>query len=139
MFILFFFFFIFFFFLMIRRPPRSTRTDPLFPYTTLFRSFQLRNALLISIVYDSVAHAARDWFVSWLQQRVPTALGAPLSTLPRFQELVGRIEALLYANRLLLERSIHMPDPAAAGTVKYIVTNNRSEEHKSELQSIMRS
>src|SRR3546814_12276935 len=30
--------FIFFFFLMIRRPPRSTRTDTLFPYTTLFRS-----------------------------------------------------------------------------------------------------
>src|SRR3546814_18219654 len=29
----------FFFFLMIRRPPRSTRTDTLFPYTTLFRSF----------------------------------------------------------------------------------------------------
>src|SRR3546814_8157429 len=28
----------FFFVLMIRRPPRSTRTDPLFPYTTLFRS-----------------------------------------------------------------------------------------------------
>src|SRR3546814_11877624 len=31
-------FFCFFFFLMIRRPPRSTRTDTLFPYTTLFRS-----------------------------------------------------------------------------------------------------
>src|SRR3546814_12236863 len=31
-------FFIVFFFLMIRRPPRSTRTDTLFPYTTLFRS-----------------------------------------------------------------------------------------------------
>src|SRR3546814_20443540 len=29
----------FFFFLMIRRPPRSTRTDTLFPYTTLFRSY----------------------------------------------------------------------------------------------------
>src|SRR3546814_7931336 len=29
---------IIFFFLMIRRPPRSTRTDTLFPYTTLFRS-----------------------------------------------------------------------------------------------------
>src|SRR3546814_14155373 len=28
------------FFLMIRRPPRSTRTDTLFPYTTLFRSHQ---------------------------------------------------------------------------------------------------
>src|SRR3546814_3700040 len=31
-------FFYLFFFLMIRRPPRSTRTDTLFPYTTLFRS-----------------------------------------------------------------------------------------------------
>src|SRR3546814_14777810 len=30
----------FFFFLMIRRPPRSTRTDTLFPYTTLFRSLE---------------------------------------------------------------------------------------------------
>src|SRR3546814_14065191 len=30
--------FLFFFFLMIRRPPISTRTDTLFPYTTLFRS-----------------------------------------------------------------------------------------------------
>src|SRR3546814_12912633 len=33
-----FFYFLFFFFLMIRLPPRSTRTDTLFPYTTLFRS-----------------------------------------------------------------------------------------------------
>src|SRR3546814_19397223 len=31
---------LFFFFLMIRRPPRSTRTDTLFPYTTLFRSLR---------------------------------------------------------------------------------------------------
>src|SRR3546814_18058515 len=31
-------FFFFFFFVKIRRPPRSTRTDTLFPYTTLFRS-----------------------------------------------------------------------------------------------------
>src|SRR3546814_17494522 len=47
MYILFFFYhvlyllyyvYLFFFFLMIRRPPRSTRTDTLFPYTTLFRS-----------------------------------------------------------------------------------------------------
>src|SRR3546814_18376416 len=36
------FVFVFFFFLMIRRPPRSTRTDTLFPYTTLFRSAALR-------------------------------------------------------------------------------------------------
>src|SRR3546814_14418535 len=31
----------FIFFLMIRRPPRSTRTDTLFPYTTLFRSVEV--------------------------------------------------------------------------------------------------
>src|SRR3546814_15852254 len=36
-----------FFFLMIRRPPRSTRTDTLFPYTTLFRS-----AILIETCQD---------------------------------------------------------------------------------------
>src|SRR3546814_16546129 len=34
------FVFVLFFFLMIRRPPRSTRTDTLFPYTTLFRSIR---------------------------------------------------------------------------------------------------
>src|SRR3546814_18242184 len=33
-------FVVLFFLLMIRRPPRSTRTDTLFPYTTLFRSWQ---------------------------------------------------------------------------------------------------
>src|SRR3546814_16903128 len=43
-----------FFFLMIRRPPRSTRTDTLFPYTTLFRSISHT-----SVPYDDtglVAH-----------------------------------------------------------------------------------
>src|SRR3546814_13774128 len=34
-------FFFFFFFLRSRRPPRSTRTDTLFPYTTLFRSVDM--------------------------------------------------------------------------------------------------
>src|SRR3546814_872298 len=33
------FYLVIFFFLMLRRPPRSTRTDTLFPYTTLFRSY----------------------------------------------------------------------------------------------------
>src|SRR3546814_10138477 len=36
-----------FFFLMVRRPPRSTRTDTLFPYTTLFRSVVVRAAGLV--------------------------------------------------------------------------------------------
>src|SRR3546814_13493517 len=39
----------FFFFLMIRRPPRSTRTDTLFPYTTLFRSRRLGPRVLAQV------------------------------------------------------------------------------------------
>src|SRR3546814_11253734 len=42
-----------FFFLMIRRPPRSTRTDTLFPYTTLFRSRRL--AASATLVRDAAA------------------------------------------------------------------------------------
>src|SRR3546814_18584778 len=41
-----------FFFLMIRRPPRSTRTDTLFPYTTLFRSDLARTHVEIEPVVD---------------------------------------------------------------------------------------
>src|SRR3546814_19191676 len=48
------------FFLMIRRPPRSTRTDTLFPYTTLFRSPQpfLIGVDLIGSDQDTGSHAA---------------------------------------------------------------------------------
>src|SRR3546814_20435318 len=38
------------FFLMIRRPPRSTRTDTLFPYTTLFRSKQRGDAFVSKVL-----------------------------------------------------------------------------------------
>src|SRR3546814_16759928 len=41
--------FIFFFFLSIRRPPRSTRTDTLFPYTALFRSCRCRKLVAADI------------------------------------------------------------------------------------------
>src|SRR3546814_13199071 len=44
-------------FLMIRRPPRSTRTDTLFPYTTLFRSHALRIGEALA---DRPAHAVAD-------------------------------------------------------------------------------
>src|SRR3546814_18361528 len=45
-----------FFFLMIRRPPRSTRTDTLFPYTTLFRSYL--DAFGLDAVATEVLHVA---------------------------------------------------------------------------------
>src|SRR3546814_15900809 len=41
---------------MIRRPPRSTRTDTLFPYTTLFRSF--RTGGRVGMILELVAHIA---------------------------------------------------------------------------------
>src|SRR3546814_702467 len=37
---------------MIRRPPRSTRTDTLFPYTTLFRSFHKRDGIFLGNTRD---------------------------------------------------------------------------------------
>src|SRR3546814_17321132 len=45
-----------FFFLMIRRPPRSTRTDTLFPYTTLFRSEPLLR--MIEILEQAIGRKA---------------------------------------------------------------------------------
>src|SRR3546814_1660662 len=46
-----------FFFLMIRRPPRSTRTDTLFPYTTLFRSLRPRRQPLVDATRRPAAGA----------------------------------------------------------------------------------
>ena len=61
------------------------------------------NTLTISALYTGVAVAARDWLVTFLQNRVPTSLGAPLATLPRMQEAMGEIEALLTVNRRLID------------------------------------
>src|SRR3546814_12764798 len=90
--------FLIFFFLMIRRPPRSTRTDTLFPYTTLFRSLK-------DVVY---AHAG---------------LGAT-------QNGVGRIDADDVFDFLAGAFRI------GRGQVHFV--QDRSEEHTSELQSLMR-
>src|SRR3546814_3504164 len=77
-----------FFFLMLLRPPRSTRTDTLFPYTTLFRS--------------PLGHAV-------LRQRHST---------------------------VLTRRSVD--DPSRRDSYSRIRIAARSEEHTSELQSLMR-
>src|SRR3546814_14448990 len=51
-----------FFFLMIRRPPRSTRTDTLFPYTTLFRS-------CIDVLKMNLEEAQASWFKKEYESR----------------------------------------------------------------------
>lgn len=82
-------------------------------------------SVLLSSVYDGVAQAARDWLVSWLETRKPSNLGASLSTLPRFQEAVGHIDTLLFANRSLLDSAAegHLSTSNAA-QLKYLVTGN---------------
>jgi len=90
------------------------------------------NNLIISSIYNGVARAARDWLVGYLNERTPTSLGAPLATLPRFQEAVGEIEALLHANERLLHGSAlevdQGPDStgaaAGSGLVKRAATAN---------------
>src|SRR3546814_12414340 len=96
-------FFFAFFFLMIRRPPRSTRTDTLFPYTTLFRSPErIRRGREIGPLVGQVEHQHQHRDHHDPQQGQPCGDGQ-------------------------LHRSSSVR-PAFA----------RSEEHTSELQSLMR-
>src|SRR3546814_4127465 len=82
---------------MIRRPPRSTRTDTLFPYTTLFRSPRQSQAT-VAVQLDPITYILRAVPVAPVTIRPGTGLG----------------------------------NPGACGQ------RQRSEEHTSELQSLMR-
>src|SRR3546814_7825890 len=84
---------------MIRRPPRSTRTETLFPYTTLFRSHS----------------------------------GACVRLLPRLRLVAGAVVAQPWPGRAVRFR---LPDPVDCRREK---PRRRSEEHTSELQSLMRT
>src|SRR3546814_15490390 len=86
--------FILIFFLMIRRPPRSTRTDTLFPYTTLFRSSQTGMSVHLDIE-------------RLFAQKVDVFTNNPSTLVYSPEHIVGSI-------------------------------STRSEEHTSELQSLMR-
>lgn len=91
------------------------------------------NALLISALYTGVAEAARDWIVEFLRERAPANLGAPLATLPRMQEAVGRIEALLFTNNRLIAGAAadtdagRAPTQAESGLLKTVTTANAIE------------
>src|SRR3546814_9272192 len=73
---------------MIRRPPRSTRTDTLFPYTTLFRSDLDRHRFAVDAELAADSLAARDRlgarlaggpFARWASSHCPRQSGAVLS------------------------------------------------------------
>src|SRR3546814_11059753 len=75
---------LFIFFLMIRRPPRSTRTDTLFPYTTLFRSLEHG---------DPVGHRLDDRTAEPLQAR-HVVVQAPLGE-QRSEEHTSELQSLM--------------------------------------------
>src|SRR3546814_16654791 len=64
---------------MIRRPPRSTRTDTLFPYTTLFRSLRIPASVATSR-WSASLDVRRDGSTR-VQRMTPVAVGSPEATL----------------------------------------------------------
>src|SRR3546814_10059930 len=99
-------FYLYFFFVMIRRPPRSTRSDTLFPYTTLFRAS-------ITVSNAGSTLTAGNIFIN--------ALGRGDFNFPNTPPTIN--------------------GNGTGGTATLTVSNGgnvRSEEHTSELQSLMR-
>src|SRR3546814_8192681 len=96
---------------MIRRPPRSTRTDTLFPYTTLFRS-------------------------SWVDEANP-AYVLPECRLKSRKRMTDQIPEPCDT---LIEAGFVVPvEPNGVSLEDHAVAVRRSEEHTSELQSLMRN
>src|SRR3546814_3224735 len=86
-------------FLMIRRPPRSTRTDTLFPYTTLFRSqpgleprIDFRRNAAHRAQFADIGHLAVGGQIARLQRAIDAVLGA----LPaRSEEHTSELQSLM--------------------------------------------
>src|SRR3546814_1742898 len=98
---------------MIRRPPSSTRTDTLFPYTTLFRSGVAPGEAVGDEELDLAARKRLDEkAVRSRQHRTPALQAQP------FRNRLRQVLPALWVGK-------HDADP-------------RSEEHTSELQSLMR-
>src|SRR3546814_6128107 len=98
---------------MVRRPPRSTRTDTLFPYTTLFRSI---GTIMVGNVFRIIMPAQRALVAAIAENRTP--------------------DPALPAKGLLRSRHNNY---FTLPVLFIMISNHRSEEHTSELQSLMRS
>src|SRR3546814_9170898 len=123
---------------MIRRPPRSTRTDTLFPYTTLFRSATPEFAKAARALCDR--HKALLVF-----DEVQTGNGRT-GTLYVYEQLGVTPDVMSTAKGLgggfpigAMLTTAEIAKALAFGTHGSTYGGNRSEEHTSELQSLMRS
>src|SRR3546814_20350925 len=77
----------FFFFLMIRRPPRSTRTDTLFPYTTLFRSASWLCASVRAVPEKGRANAALIKLLAKALDCPPSAISMEAGDISRLKRV----------------------------------------------------
>src|SRR3546814_7181469 len=107
---------------MIRRPPRSTRTDTLFPYTTLFRSGP--SAAIAALTLSGLP-TDRFLFIGFLSAKAKARGDA-----------LGEIAAVR-ATLIFYESGPRLAD--SLGAMAEVLGDRRSEEHTSELQSLMRT
>src|SRR3546814_1355307 len=110
---------------MILRPPRSTRTDTLFPYTTLFRAEYISGALLNWA-------ERQDIRIEHIQPGKPQQNA--------YVERYNRTVRYAWLARTLFDTIEQVQDKATRWLWSYNHErpNMRSEEHTSELQSLMR-
>src|SRR3546814_3042096 len=129
---------------MIRRPPRSTRTDTLFPYTTLFRSIAYSPGNDLALIQLEEGSIPTDTFYSGAVQdgQPVTAIGYP-GTVDRaqgldLQDMIEPLTPVKSSGTVSAGRSSRQFDtilhtaPMASGNSGGPL---RSEEHTSELQS----
>src|SRR3546814_5977543 len=137
---------------MIRRPPRSTRTDTLFPYTTLFRSNNDAPARGFQFTVPDADNLA-DFHGSPLDPALALYVGgnyffamAPL--VAAFEAKYPEYKGKLYWETVppgMLVTQIKAGGTVTVGNMTWTVKPDvylagfRSEEHTSELQSLMRS
>src|SRR3546814_5520257 len=138
------------FFVMMRRPPISTRTDTLFPYTSLFRSYAVEQGSQSFSLDGALAYVdfvAVEQGRQFAQHPVGGKLGLALRRLRgRLLEVVGCIAVHGQLRRVVAGQAQLVLEAGAlvrgqfghGGLYACDPVVGRSEEHTSELQSLMR-
>src|SRR3546814_3961440 len=112
---------------MIRRPPRSTRTDTLFPYTTLFRSLRGEQQIACG---NEVMHVRAEQHRQTKRRRFQHVVAADRHQRTTDKCDIGRGEVREQFPHAVAKQDLRVDHGD--------VTIERSEEHTSELQSLMR-
>src|SRR3546814_8885718 len=123
--------YILFFFLMVRRPPSSTRTDTLFPYTTLFRSASAAASGTGAVSESGWRTGARHLPGCGARQLGSARHREDIPPLPVRHDGVSRCDRRQPVRGPLFRDRCKWSRMLPAGWI-------RSEEHTSELQSLMR-